>query len=68
MEEIQKVPELQKINRQSPKWFRVESVQCPAERVLRDLQESLQFDTLQCFLHARIRKSTKASACVCSSK
>lgn len=35
------------------KWFRVEKVQCPAERVLRGLQERLWCIILQCFLHAR---------------
>lgn len=49
-------------------WFRVERLQCSAEWVSRDLQESLQFITLQCFLHARLHKSTKASPCVCDFK
>lgn len=68
MGEMQKVPELKKIKRQSPKWFRVERVQQHAGRVLRDLQESLQFITWQCFLHARLHKPTKASVCVCAVK
>lgn len=43
-------------------------MQCPAGRVFRDLQESLQFITLQCFLHARLHKLTKVSVCVSAFK
>lgn len=41
MEKVYKVPQQKKIKRQSPKGFRVERGQCPAERKLRGLQESL---------------------------
>lgn len=62
---IREIPGLKKTKRQSTQWLRVERLQCSVEWVSRDLQESLQFITLQCFLHARLHKSTTVSPRVC---